>query len=231
MVENRAAAVTVRTVSRPLALAADVYEAILDRIMSLQLPPGSKINIDSLAKEIGVSQTPVREALSRLEVEGLISKTHLIGYSAAPQLDRLQVENLFEIRLLLEPAAAAKAALQLTDQEFEALTRLQGEMESLIGSQYPGYGEFARKDAEFHGLIAAASGNPLLSDALAKLHSHVHIFRLVSNTRVTAEAVGEHADLLSALWRKHPSDSERAMRSHIVASRDRILELLPKDPR
>ena len=218
-----------RTITRPLALAADVYDAILDRIMSLQLPPGSKINIDSLAKEIGVSQTPVREALSRLEVEGLISKTHLIGYSAAPQLNRLQVENLFEIRLLLEPAGAAKAARHLTEEDLAVLNRLQGEMENLVGSQYPGYGEFARKDAEFHELIATASGNPLLSDALAKLHTHVHIFRLISNTRVTAEAVGEHADLLSALNRKHPEDSERAMRSHITASRNRILELLPQD--
>lgn len=231
MAQGKEAVVAMRPVARPLALAANVYDAILDRIMSLQLLPGAKINIDNLSKEIGVSQTPVREALGRLEVEGLVVKAHLIGYSAAPQLDREQIEHLFEIRLLLEPAGAAKAALLLTEEDFEALTSLQAEMKNLIGSQFPGYGEFARKDAEFHALIAKASGNPLLSDALSKLHTHVHIFRLVSNTRVTAEAVEEHADLLSALSRKNPRDSEQAMRSHIVASRNRIIELLPKNPR
>jgi DNA-binding GntR family transcriptional regulator len=219
--------VVVRTIARPLALAADVYEVILDRIMSLQLPPGSKVNIDNLAKEIGVSQTPVREALGRLEIEGLVLKAHLIGYSVAAQLKREQVEHLFELRLLLEPPGSAKAAVRLADDDYDTLTRLQVEMRGLIGSQFPGYGEFARRDAEFHAVIARASGNPLLADALAKLHTHIHIFRLVSNTRVTAEAVDEHAELISALLRRNAVESEAAMRFHIMSSKNRIFGLLP----
>jgi DNA-binding GntR family transcriptional regulator len=216
-----------RGVVRPSALVDEVYEAILDRIMGLHIQPGSKITVDNLARELGVSQTPIREALSRLEAEGLVLKTHLIGYSAAAQLSRKQVEELFELRLLLEPAAAAKAASQINDERHQELRALQAGMVSLRDNQFPAYGQFARKDAEFHSLIAAASGNALLADALSKLHTHVHIFRLVFHARVTSEAIAEHNQVLVALGKGASLDSERAMRAHVLASQDRILTLVP----
>lgn len=216
-----------RNVARPPALVTEVYNAILDRITCLQIPPGARITVDSLARELGVSHTPIREALSRLEAEGLVLKTHLVGPHAAPQLNRAQVEQLFELRLLIEPAGAAMAASHLTDKDRNVLQALYDEMLSLPDKPFPAYGEFARKDAEFHSVIANASNNVFLTEALAKLHTHVHIFRLVFNTRVTTEAITEHYDLLSALLRGDSGRSERAMRDHISASRSRILELTP----
>ena len=216
-----------RTVTRPAALVTEVYNAILDRITLLQIPPGARITVDSLARELGVSQTPIREAISRLEAEGLVLKTHLVGPHAAPQLGRAQVEQLFELRLLIEPAGAALAAVHATARDREVLRGLHDEMVGLRDKPLPAYGEFARKDAEFHAVIAAASGNAFLADALAKLHTHVHIFRLVFNTRVTSEAITEHADLLAALLRGDAPASQQAMRAHILASRARILGLLP----
>ena len=82
-------------------------------------------------------------------------------------------------------------------------------------------------DAELHAVIAAASGNAFLAEALAKLRTHVHIFRLVPHTRVTSEAIGEHAKLLAALQRGDAAASRRSMRDHILASRSRVLTLLP----
>ena len=78
--------------------------------MALEIAPGARILIDALARELDVSQTPVREALSRLEREGLVRKAHLIGYSAAPQLSRKRFDDLFGFRLLLEPEGARLAA-------------------------------------------------------------------------------------------------------------------------
>ena len=188
-----------RAVPRPRALVSDVYNAILDRITGLEIEPGARITVDTLARELGVSQTPVREALSRLEAEGLVLKTHLIGHRALPQLTRAQVEQLFELRLLIEPAGAAMAARH---------TRRSGAGRAgsppcgdgrPSGRPAPTYSEFARKDAEFHATIAQASGNAFLADALARLRTHVHIFRLVSHVRVTAEAICEHTELLAAL--------------------------------
>ncbi len=216
-----------RALPRPRALVGEVYNAILDRITSLEIVPGARINMDTLARELGVSPTPVREALSRLEAEGLVLKTHLVGHRALPQLTREQVEQLFELRLLIEPAGAAMAARNLTSPLRATLARLHVHMSGAPGEPPPTYSEFARKDAEFHAVIAEASGNAFLADALAKLRTHVHIFRLVSHTRVTTEAIGEHADLLAALERGDAAASRRLMRDHILASRHRILTLLP----
>jgi DNA-binding GntR family transcriptional regulator len=216
-----------KAVVRPLALVAEVHAAILDRITSLAIAPGARINIDTLARELGVSQTPVREALSRLEADGLVHKTHLVGHRAGPKLTRPQIEQLFELRLMIEPEGAAMAARNLAEDSREAIARLHAEMGS-AGESAPTYSEFARKDAELHATIAAASGNAFLADALAKLHTHVHIFRLVVHTRVTAEAIVEHAALLEALLRGDPAASRKAMRDHIQASRSRVLTLLPR---
>ena len=213
-------------VERPQALVAEVYDAILDRITGLAIAPGAHINVDTLARELGVSQTPVREALSRLEAEGLVLKTHLIGHRAGPKLTRPQIEQLFALRLMIEPEGAAMAARNLTEVSREAIARLHAEMGS-GGESAPTYCEFARKDAELHATIAAASGNAFLADALAKLHTHVHIFRLVVHSRVTAEAIVEHDALLDALLRGDADASRRAMREHILASRSRVLTLLP----
>jgi len=217
-----------RAVARPQALVAEVYDAILDRITSVEIEPGAHINVDTLARELGVSHTPVREALSRLEAEGLVLKTHLIGHRAGPKLTRAQIGQLFELRLLVEPAGAAMAARNLTEASRASLARLHAEMGGTSGRSAPSYSEFARKDAELHATIAAASGNAFLADALAKLHTHVHIFRLVVHTRVTSEAIVEHADLLAALQRGDATTSRKAMREHILASRDRVLTLLPR---
>lgn len=215
-----------KVVVRPAALVDEVYEAILDRLMGLSIAPGSKITVDSLARELGVSQTPIREALSRLEAEGLVLKTHLVGYSAAPQLSATEVEHLFELRLLLEPAAAAKAAANIDEARLNALHDFQRDMKGLRDTQFPAYGQFARKDAEFHSLIASASGNALLVEALVRLHSHIHIFRLVFHSRVTSEAINEHAGILDALVNHGSKAAEDAMRAHILASRNRILTLV-----
>ncbi len=213
---------------RPAALTSEVYNAILDRITSLEVAPGARINVDTLARGLGVSQTPVREALSRLEAEGLVLKTHLIGPRAGPQLMRAQVAQLFEVRLMVEPAGAAMAARGLNAQSLAVLSRLHAEMSGLPSEAGPTFSEFARKDGEFHAVTAEASGNAFLAEALAKLHTHVRIFRLVFHTRVTTEAIQEHTELLAALQRGDAAGSKKSMREHILASRNRVLTLLPQ---
>ncbi|HKY80298.1 MAG TPA: GntR family transcriptional regulator [Sphingobium sp.] len=204
----------------------EVYNAILDRLTCLDIAPGSKIVVDSLAREIGVSQTPVREALGRLEADGLVTKSHLIGHRASPQLTRRQVEQLFEIRLLLEPAGAGAAAVLMTEPVLDELHRLNAEMAALRDNAQHAYGEFARKDAEFHAVLAQASGNGFLADALDRLHTHIHIFRLVRNSRITSEAIDEHEAILAGLNARDQNAAFEAMQHHIICSRDRILPMV-----
>src|SRR4029078_5409586 len=103
-------------IQRHKGLADDVYEAIFNKLMSLEIAPGARITVDGLVRELGVSHTPIREALGRLEGEGLVVKTHLVGYSAAPQITRRRFDELYDLRLLLEPEAARRAARRASDE-------------------------------------------------------------------------------------------------------------------
>lgn len=198
----------------------DVYELIRSDIMSLRIPPDTRISIDSLAREIGVSQTPIREALSRLEATGLVLKRHFVGYCTAPRLNRREFEELYELRLLLEPDAARFAAERMTDDQVQAIATLAKQMqpEETVKS----YNRFAVQDAELHDLIAAGSGNRLIRDTLANLHTHLHIFRLRFHSDVTREAYVEHEKLVTALVKRKPAEAAAAMRTHIERSYRRL---------
>ena len=213
-------------IARAASLAEDVYEAIFARLMALRIAPGERITVDALAKEFAVSQTPIREALGRLEGEGLVLRTHLVGYRAAPQITRGRFDELYELRLLLEPDAAAKSAARLASntREMTALRDLAQKMAPMSGKHdRRHYATFARQDAQFHDAILASAGNGLVRETLARLHAHFHIFRLMFHARVTAEALDEHAALLSALASGDAEGAASAMRRHIERSRDRLL--------
>jgi len=208
---------------RPARLGDEVHSAIFSRIMALEIVPGARISVDALARELGVSQTPIREALTRLESEGLVVKTHLVGYSAAPQLSGAQFNDLFEMRLLLEPFAAAKAAQAMTEAAIGQLGALCAEMSGLEQAEGPGaYAQFAQLDMALHDQIVASTGNRLVVEALARLHTHVHLFRLAFNTQVTSATLGEHERLVEALRQRDGVEAQAAMRDHIHASRDRF---------
>lgn len=210
--------------ARPNSLAGGVYDAIFGQLMSLKIAPGARITVDTLVRELNVSQTPIREALGRLEGEGLVVRQHLVGYRAAPQITREGFDELYELRMLLEPDAAAKAATSMTDERYTALQGLAGVMAGNSGTEEQlRYSEFARQDAEFHDRILEYAGNSLVRDTLRTQHSHFHIFRLMFHWRVTAEALDEHEALLNAFRDGNPEAARSAMQEHIKNSRTRLL--------
>lgn len=209
---------------RSNSLAEDVYEAIFSQLMSLRIAPGARITVDSLVKEFNVSHTPIREALGRLEGEGLVVKTHLIGFRAAPQITRRRFDELYELRLLLEPHAAARAAAALDGEKLMRLGEAAGVMARREGrDERERYSSFARHDAAFHDMILDYAGNELIRQTLTFQHTHFHIFRLMYHARVTEEALDEHEAILAAFAASDPQAAERAMRRHIEHSRDRLL--------
>ena len=208
-------------VKRSAGLVEEVFGLIRADIMSLRIPPDTRISVDSLVRELGVSQTPIREALSMLEAMGLVTKKHLVGYCTAPKLNRKQFDQLYEIRLLIEPYAARRAAEEMSDEAVEQLAALAEGMAP--GDTRASYDLFADKDSEFHERLANASGNPLIADALARLHTHMHIFRLRFHTEITTEAAAEHALVIQALRMRDGRTAEAAMRSHIEKSYARLV--------
>ncbi|KQS78939.1 GntR family transcriptional regulator [Rhizobium sp. Leaf384] len=211
-------------IQRSNSLAESVYDAIFAQLMALNIPPGGRISVDSMVRELNVSQTPIREALGRLEGEGLVVKTHLIGYSAAPQITRRRFDELYELRLLLEPISAAKAAAGMDEAKLAFLQEAGGVMGRRDGSdERIRYSTFARQDAVFHDRILDVAGNELIRETLNHQHTHFHIFRLMFHSRVTEEALDEHEALLAAFSAGDAQAAEKAMRTHLEHSRDRLI--------
>jgi DNA-binding GntR family transcriptional regulator len=210
-----------RRLQRSQGFVEEVLKVIRSDIMSLRIPPDTRISIDQLARELGVSQTPIREALSQLEAMGLVTKRHYVGYCSAPQRTRKQLDELYEMRLLLEPYAARRAAQRMTPELAAHLRQISDAM----GPSNPieSYDQFAQLDAGLHDAIANGSGNEIIQDSLSRLHSHFHIFRLRFHSEVTKEAYLEHETLVRALANGDADGAEEAMRAHIQKSYDRLL--------
>lgn len=199
---------------RPM-LADDVYEAVKARLMDHVIEPGARISIDGLARDFAVSSTPVREALARLESEGLVSKEPLKGYRATPLLTRAEFEDLYQFRLLIEPWAARHAAARLTREDAAALRAELATAVSPKSADYAGYKSLTAHDSRFHGLIARLSGSEQVRQAFERTHCHLHIFRLHYDRVIGPEVVAEHHTLVDAITSGDPDAAEAAMRRHI----------------
>jgi DNA-binding GntR family transcriptional regulator len=211
---------------RRLTLTEDVYEAVKSLIMDHRIAPGERVPIDALARQLDVSPTPVREALARLESDGLVRKRAMAGYSTTPLLTPTEFEDLFEMRLLLEVPAAARAARRRADGGLtgDAVNSLAGDADlpdRLTGDGYAGYAAFTARDARFHERIAAASGNGLLHAAIIRLHAHLHLHRLHFPTAHLGTSGTEHGEIVTAISAGVPDAAEAAMRRHLEAARDR----------
>ena len=210
-----------RRLKRSQGFVEEVFEIIRADIMSLRIPPDTRISIDSLARQLGVSQTPIREAMSMLEAIGLVTKKHFAGYCSAPQLNRKQLDELYEVRLLIEPYAAARAAERIDQEAMARLVALANSMEP--GESRTSYDRFADQDSELHDMIAHGSGNRIIEESLSRLHIHLHIFRLRFHSEVTREAYSEHERLIAALTMRDAAGAEAAMRLHIERSYERLM--------
>jgi len=199
-----------------------VYQALRTRILEHQLEPGSRISISGEAQRLGVSQTPVREALNRLEGDELVVRVASRGYAVTPLIDREQLAELFELRLLLEPWAAGEAATsrlrnpaRLLREELEVLERLHGTEQSVQAQR-------ALSDQRFHEAIVDAAGNGFLATAVDRLHAHVHVFRLHQIDAEGRETYREHAAILAAVEACDPTAAEAAMRAHLHGAFQRL---------
>jgi DNA-binding GntR family transcriptional regulator len=200
-------------------LADSVYEAIKALIMDQQIAPGMKINMDALARELEVSPTPVREALARLESDGLVTKKALLGYTAAALLDARGLDELFEMRLLLEPAAARWAAQSIEKADVAALGRMVTDVRGVTrdsrGDDYRAYRAVVLHDREFHEAIADASGRTLLLQTLRRLHPHTQLYRLFFRHDHGRATLAEHTEIVRTLRQRDPEAAAAAMTRHL----------------
>ncbi|MEY9835736.1 GntR family transcriptional regulator [Streptacidiphilus sp. EB103A] len=213
---------------RKQVLADTVYDTIRQQLLEHAIEPGSKLNINALAVALDVSPTPVREALARLEAEGLALKRTLAGYTAAPLLSTREFDELFELRMLVEPAAAARAAEHADAADLDVLAGYLTEMRRAQAAEpHEALQSFVRHDALFHDRIAAAGGSALMRATLERLHAHTHLYRLYFREGIAEDTCREHERILDTLREHDPDAAAATMRTHLSRAHKRLLSTLP----
>lgn len=147
-------------------------------LVDQEINPGERVNIDAASRELGVSQTPLREALARLEAEGLVVKEPLKGYRAAPFLTLDEFRELFQFRELLEVWAAKEAAKLINQTYVDILGQILSEgMQIGTAPRTKSLSLLHQHEIRFHGEIMIISGNQFMRDAFARSHPVLHIDR------------------------------------------------------
>jgi len=211
-------------------LADEVYDAVMALLLDGDIPPGARANIESIARDLGVSPTPVREALARLESEGLVVKQALKGYTVAAPLDAQGFADLFHMRQLLEPDAARLAAPRIPADTIAVLRTAIDDMVAAVDSGPVNNGRFADYkayligDSTLHRTIAEASGNGLLSDAIVRLRPHMHQYRLHFDHDGAHRSNLEHTAIVDALEKGDSAAAGAAMRTHLEGAQRRVEE-------
>jgi DNA-binding GntR family transcriptional regulator len=198
-------------------LADGTYDAIKGMILDHEISPGEHVGIDDLSRDLSVSQTPVREALARLEADGLVTKIPLRGYEATDLLSVQQFDNLFQFRAVIEPWAAAEASRRSTRREIEALeAELERAEKISTGGASITFPEFAEHDTRFHALVARASGNDFVEEAFIRTHCHMHLFRVYRAT--LGEAAAPNGEFVQSMFAEYYSGGTRplALSEHVA---------------
>jgi DNA-binding GntR family transcriptional regulator len=159
------------------ALSDRVYQLLKTRIIELDLGPGERLQVEKLAVQLGVSPTPVREALNRLSAEGIVAAAAYRGFRVSPLLTAEELAQLLSARRLIETAAVALAPSECTPSEIEQLSDMVSEMDALNEADVLDAKTFNATDAAFHRLTVSLSGNRFLLNAFDSLHAHVQIAR------------------------------------------------------
>lgn len=200
-------------------LADQMYKVLFEQLMDGTRGHDGPLNIGALSREFNVSQTPLREALARLEHTGLVKREALKGYRLAPLLGEEEIEKLMEARQLLEPKLAHDAASRVTP---EFLKELQAEVDALRqlsgSTSSEAYRAYWAADVGFHNSIAARSGNPFLEIAYQSLGGQFQRFQLLAQAGVSYAEVAaqEHAAIYDALARGDGDAASAAMYDHIT---------------
>jgi DNA-binding GntR family transcriptional regulator len=204
--------------------ASQAYSEIRRRILNAQLSPAESVSEYQLAAELGLSRTPIREALKRLEREGLIQS--VLGRGAyVAELSFQDVLEIYEVRLLLEPFAAGVAAKQMSEGDISTLgTDVAAARKAAAAGRLD---DAFRLDIRLHKSLVAATRNGRIAGILSQLDDQVHRIRVLApHTPGRLDAtIDEHQAIVTALAAHDVEGAERAMRQHLLAARANAIQL------
>ncbi|MBX7495130.1 GntR family transcriptional regulator [Qipengyuania sp. 6B39] len=192
------------------------YSTIREMIMSGELAPGDPLGEEALAERCGVSRTPVRDALRRLEADMLVSRTDTQrSFVADWSLD--DIADVFELRAMLEGHAAQRAAERMDDGTLKALRRCNSALRDAVQASPPDVDRFLERNKEFHALIIEAAGSRKLVSLLASVIEQPVVWRTAHHygAEELRRSCGEHDELLAAFARRDGAWANAIMSGHI----------------
>ena len=208
-----------------LILSEFVYARLRDAIFKGELAPNQKVQQEEIAARLGTSRVPVREALKQLEGEGLVILRPRRGYIVS-SLDPATIEEVFDIRVMLEARAAYFGTLGRTDSDVATARELFARMEELTVSSAEDVDTFAQINREFHIAIAQPSGRTLLLRMLTILRNQVeHYVRMSMAMAITvSRSNSEHAAILEAFAVGDADKAGQLTRRHVEDVCERLLK-------
>jgi len=204
-----------------------IFGYLRTSILAGNIMPGSRLVENKVAQALGISRTPVREALHKLEQEGLVKQIPQGGY-AVTGLTREEIEDIFGIRSLLESYAARLACARYEKDHLAALEEKHQEATRFVPQGR--LDDLAKVNAEFHDMLYSISGRPKLIEIIGNLQSQIQRFRSIiltneDNARISLDM---HSKLLQALKKRDEDRVEKLMKDHILQGQKIVMKALEK---
>jgi DNA-binding GntR family transcriptional regulator len=190
------------------------YKELRDMILNGTIAQGTKLIEEKLAADLGVSRTPIRESIRKLEQEGLVVNKRVV------KLSETDLRNTFELRKLIEGHAAQCAAAYLSEKELLALEQCveigrTGELDEIMEA-----------NKEFHEIIMRASNNSLMIDLFDRMQSVIYLFRQTVVYHHRPFLIDEHHHICEAIRAHNGNIAEQLMKDHLQADLEFCLHLI-----
>ena len=207
-----------------------IFETLRKAIVSGDIKPGERLMEVSLADQMGVSRTPVREAIRRLEAEGLVTMTPRKGTHVS-ELSVKDIMDVLEVRTVLDKLATDLAAKRMQPAQLKSLESVHKQYISCVERE--NMEGAVKKDVEFHDLIYAASGNPRLVAVAGSLREHIYRFRVIymSGSLIAENVLNEHEEILTALKEAQNNIASNLAEKHIRNQMETIIKTVTEDNR
>jgi len=211
--------------NKPTDLKNWAYETIKKSILNLEVKGGEQLRIEELAEQMGISRTPVREALLKLESEGIVRAASRVGFFVAA-LTKRDFTELFERREILESYAAEKAVNSIEEQDLRQLEELQQKATAAV--EEGNLTAFMETEIAIHALILRKANNARLARMIESIKDLIQRERIISlksadNVRKTHQ---EHGQIISALQQRDAKLAASVMRSHLAGVKARLIRFL-----
>ena len=211
----------------PVTNAVRARDELREAILAGSLPPGSRLRAESLAERLQTSRTPVREALHLLAREGLVDIEPRRG-AVVRQFDAADLADLYDVRALIEPYAARRAATRIDAPGVARLVDLCDRADARGAADDEAVEDQVALNEEFHRIIVAAAGSPRLEAALHAVAGIPRPFRAAfwHDDAQRAQSLFCHRQIVHALERRQPRLAEAAMAMHIVGAVEFLNEVI-----